>query len=117
MSTRSRFNPKPPAEPVVIPKANIEEFRLLSDVQVTVRAELDRRKITFGELVRLEPGSVVVLTRPAGENIDLYVEDVLLGSGEILVIDSTLAIRIADLRDKPPTPPKTSDLFDDDLAA
>jgi hypothetical protein len=33
--------------------------------------------------------------------VDLYAENVLLGSGEILIIDSTLAVRIADLKNKP----------------
>jgi hypothetical protein len=33
--------------------------------------------------------------------VDLYAENVLLGSGEILIVDSTLAVRIADLRNKP----------------
>jgi hypothetical protein len=44
---------------------------------------------------------VLQLGRPTGENVEIYAEDVLLGSGEILIVESTLAIRIADLREKP----------------
>jgi len=40
------------------------------------------------------------LTRPAGENIDVYVGGVLIGYGELLVVESSLAVRLADLRDK-----------------
>ena len=95
----------------------IDAFSLISDVDIILTAELDRRTITFGELVKLEPGAVVMLNRPAGENIDLFVGDILLGSGEILVIDGALAIRVADLRDKLPTTPKTETIEDDSAAA
>lgn len=88
----------------------IEAFGPIADVVITMAAELDRRPITVAELVRLEEESIVTLNRPAGENIDIYIGDTLMGSGEILVIDGTLAIRVADLRDKQPTAPKPVDL-------
>lgn len=68
---------------------------------MTVHAELGSRVVSFSELVSLDVNSLLSLSRPSGENIDLYVGDVLLGNGEILVVDEKLAIRVADLRDKP----------------
>jgi flagellar motor switch protein FliN/FliY len=97
--------------------ATLGAFHFIGDLPVTLVAELDRRSIRFEELVRLEAGTVVALTRPAGENIDVLVGDVLLGSGEILVIDNSLAIRIAELRDKPVLPPAAVEMFDEDSAA
>ncbi len=41
-------------------------------------------------------GSVVWLTRSAGENMDIYVGGTLLGSGEIVMIESTFGVRITD---------------------
>jgi flagellar motor switch protein FliN/FliY len=70
------------------------------DVDVDIYAELDRRIVSFGELVSLDVNSLLPLGRPSGENIDLYVGGVLLGSGEILVVEGKLAVRVADLRDK-----------------
>ncbi len=71
------------------------------DVNVNIYAELDQRIVTFGELVSLDIDSLLPLSRPSGENIDLYIGEVLLGSGEILVVEGKLAVRVADLRDKP----------------
>jgi flagellar motor switch protein FliN/FliY len=72
----------------------------IDDILITLHAELGHKTVSFGELVSLNVGSVLQLGRPTGENVDLYAEDVLLGSGEILILDSTLAVRIADLREK-----------------
>jgi flagellar motor switch protein FliN len=76
----------------------LEDFQAILDVPLTLSAELDQRKISVSDLLALEVGSLLPLTRPTGENLDLYAGDVLLGSGEILVIDSGLAVRVAELR-------------------
>ncbi len=73
------------------------DFKIVENVKIVIRAELDRRTISFPELMKLEPGSILELNRPTGENVDLYVEKVLLGNGEIIVVESNLAVRIADL--------------------
>jgi len=75
-------------------------YESLDDISITLHAELDHKTVSFEQLVNLSVGSVLQLGRPTGENVDLYAEDVLLGSGEILIVDSTLAVRIADLRDR-----------------
>lgn len=81
--------------------ADLASFDLLSNVDIAVLAELDHRKITFRELLLLEIDNIVVLNRPVGENIDVFVDRVLLGTAEILVVDDSLAVRVADLRDRP----------------
>ncbi len=86
---------------------SLESYAPILDVHVDIYAELDRRIVSFGELVSLDVDSLLPLCRPSGENIDLYVEGVLLGNGEILVVESKLAIRVADLRDKPSTLPQS----------
>jgi len=81
----------------------LERFRMIDDVPLEVRAELDRRTISFRELMELDVGSLLTLARPTGENIDLYAGEVLIGSGEVLVMDGIMSVRIADLLDRPPT--------------
>lgn len=70
----------------------------LTDVPIGLRAELDQTTLTFGEVLDLEVGSVIPLSRPTGENIDVYAENVLIGWGEVLIIDGALTVRLADLR-------------------
>lgn len=76
-------------------------YEAIDDITITLHAELDHKTVPFEQLVNLSVGSVLQLGRPTGENVDLYAENVLLGSGEILIVDSTLAVRIADLKNKP----------------
>jgi flagellar motor switch protein FliN len=81
--------------------ASLPGYETIEDVLITLHAELGHKTFSFGQLVDLGVGGVLQLGRPTGENVEIYAEDVLLGSGEILIVESTLAIRIADLREKP----------------
>ena len=76
-------------------------YELINDVEITLHAELDHKTFSFEQMVNLRVGSILELGRPTGENVDLYAGDVLLGTGEILIVESTLAIRLADLRNNP----------------
>jgi flagellar motor switch protein FliN/FliY len=75
-----------------------EEVAPLGDVPVEIEVELDRRIMTTREVLLLEEGSVLETGRSAGENIDIYIGGVLCGSGEIVVIENMLGVRITDFR-------------------
>ena len=77
-----------------------EEVAPLGEVPVEIEVELDRLVMTTREVLELEEGSVLSTSRSAGENIDLYVGGVLCGSGEIVVIENALGVRITDFRDE-----------------
>ena len=76
-----------------------EEIAPLGDVPVEIEVELDRRVMTTREVLRLEEGSVIETARSAGENIDIYIGGVLCGSGEVVVIENRLGVRITDFRE------------------
>ena len=76
-----------------------EEIAPLGEIPVEVEVELDRKTMTAREVLDLEEGSVIGTGRSAGENIDLYIGGVLFGSGEIVVIENTLGVRITDFCD------------------
>ena len=77
-----------------------EEIAPLGEVPVEVEVELDRRSMTTREVLQLTEGSVMATSRSAGENIDIYIGGVLCGSGEIVVIENALGVRITDFRDE-----------------
>jgi flagellar motor switch protein FliN/FliY len=77
----------------------LDGFKLLDQVPLSVVAELDRKVMSFGELLNLQEGDVVTLSRAAGENIRVYIGGALIGWGEVLLVEGALAIRIADLRE------------------
>ena len=76
-----------------------EEIAPLGDVPIDIEVELDRRVMTTREVLQLEEGCVIGTSRSAGENIDIYIGGVLCGSGEIVVIENNLGVRITDFRD------------------
>jgi flagellar motor switch protein FliN len=74
----------------------LEEISHWANVPVYVDIELDRKIMTARDILALEAGSVVKLPRSAGENIDILVGGALIGSGEIVIIEETVGIRITD---------------------
>ena len=78
-------------------EVSYESLAFLGDVPVQVSAELDRRTISVRDLLKLEENHLLLLGRPAGENIDVFAGDVLIATAEILASEERLAVRIADL--------------------
>ena len=76
-----------------------EQIAPLGEIPVEVEAELDRRVLRTRDVLALEEGSIIGTGRSAGENIDIYIGGVLCGSGEIVVIENTLGVRITDFRE------------------
>ncbi len=72
----------------------IEDLR---DVPATVTAELGHCQIYVREVLGLERGSVLTLTKSAGEMADVLVNGVPIARGEIVVLGDSLNIRIAEI--------------------
>jgi flagellar motor switch protein FliN len=79
----------------------IDRLSGFEDIGLSLQVELDRVSMTVGELQELKPGAVLSLSRPAGDNIEIYSGDVLLGWGEVSVVEGKLAFRLSDLRNPP----------------
>lgn len=74
----------------------LEELAHLADVPIDVEVVLDRRPMTMRAVLALEAGSTLRMARAAGENVDMYLGDVLLGTGEVVVIEQAMGVRITD---------------------
>jgi flagellar motor switch protein FliN/FliY len=77
-----------------------EQIGHLSDIPIEVDVELDRKTMSVRELLSLDKGSVIKMVRSAGENIDIYVGGTMLGSGEIVIIEETVGVRITDFNEE-----------------
>ena len=78
----------------------IEEVGHLNDVPVDVDVELDRKMMIVRDILMLDQGSIIKMVRSAGENIDIYVGGTLLGSGEIVIIEEAVGVRITDFNEE-----------------
>lgn len=93
---QSPDHPSETAEEDALPP-DPEMLRFL-DLPIRVRIELDRKRITLGEALELTENSIISLERSAGDNVDLLLNGVPIGSGEIVVIEDTMGLRLTDLR-------------------
>lgn len=73
--------------------ASLTMERLL-DVSVEVTVLVGSARITFGELVRLGPGSLIELDREAHEPADILVNDKVVAKGEIVTVGETYGVRV-----------------------
>ena len=54
--------------------------------------------MTLRELMHIEAGGVLRMTRSAGENIDILVDGTVIGFGEIVIIENAMGVRVTDFR-------------------
>jgi len=73
-----------------------KDIQPFEEVPLVVEVELDRRVLSMNEILELHPGSVIRMSRSAGENIDVLVGGSLIGFGETVIIEDTMGIRITD---------------------
>jgi len=67
------------------------------DIPLTLTAELGRSKMLISELLQLGQGSVLELTKLAGEPMDIYVNQRLIARGEVVVVNEKFGVRLTDI--------------------
>ena len=77
-----------------------EEIGHLADIPVSIDVELARKTMTVSELLGLQKGAVIKMPRSAGENIDILIGGAALGSGEIVIIEETVGVRITSFNEE-----------------
>ena len=70
---------------------------LLKGIHLKVRAELGRARLLLKDALQLGPGSVVDLEKLSDDPVDLYVNDLLIARGEVLVMNECFCIRITEV--------------------
>jgi flagellar motor switch protein FliN/FliY len=76
----------------------LQEIAHIADVRIDLAVELDRRMMSIRDILALDVDSIIEMPRSAGENIDIYVGDALIGYGEIVIIESVMGFRITDFK-------------------
>ena len=70
------------------------ELAPLSEVPLQVTVRLGSARLTLGELLQLQQGSVLVLDREIGEPAEIMVGDRVVALGEMVRVDDELGIRV-----------------------
>ena len=74
-----------------------QNLKRLENIQVQLTVEVGGTKISIGDLMKLNDGSVVELERLAGEHLDILVNGTLLARGEVVLVGERLGIRFTEI--------------------
>lgn len=86
-------------EEALSPNGLFHGYDELLDIGVEFISELGTSSISVRELLDLGVGSIIDLEKPAGESVELYVNNCIFGKGEVMVYEKNLAIRINEILD------------------
>jgi flagellar motor switch protein FliN/FliY len=77
----------------------VEDFdlNLLLDIPLEITVELGRTSIQIQELLELEPGSAVTLSKLEGEPVDILANEKLIARGEVVLQNKKYGIRITEI--------------------
>ncbi|RXK11877.1 flagellar motor switch protein FliN [Halarcobacter mediterraneus] len=75
------------------------DYDLLVDTEITVDVMLGNANITVKEFLELSEGDILSLDKQAGSGGDIYVNKRIVGTGDIIVIDEKLAVRVQEAMD------------------
>ncbi len=75
------------------------DYEGLLDMEVEFIADLGQTSLSVKDILSLQKGSVIDLSKPAGESVEAYVNNRIIGKGEVMVYEKNLAIRINEVLD------------------
>ena len=92
----AQFTPMSPTaiRPAAPGQSNLD---LVHDVPLEISAVLGQTELSLREVVAMQPGSVFELDKLSTEPIDLYVNNILIARGEVVVVDDKFAVKISEL--------------------
>lgn len=69
----------------------------LLDIPLEISVELGRTKILINELLKLGQGSVIELSKLAGETLEILANRKLVARGEVVVVNEKYGIRLTEI--------------------
>ncbi|MEK6579407.1 MAG: flagellar motor switch protein FliN [Bdellovibrionota bacterium] len=82
------------------PKAGqppVQSLDFILDIPLKLTVELGRTKVAIRDVLQLAQGSVLELSKFAGEPLEVLVNDKLVARGEVVVVNEKFGIRLTDI--------------------
>ncbi|ACM18875.1 flagellar motor switch protein FliN [Geotalea daltonii FRC-32] len=77
--------------------AEMKNLDFILDIPLQLTVELGRTKLLVKDILQLNQGAVVELSKLAGEPLDVFVNSKLVARGEAVVINDKFGIRLVDI--------------------
>jgi len=90
----------------------IERADAFGDVAIPLEVRVGHCSMTLKELCTLGENSVMQLDKPVGETLDLYVGNVRLASGEVVIMEDRMAVRITEFDLRQPGQPAKANMME-----
>ena len=76
----------------------VRELLPVYDIPLQVSIEVGRLRIRVRELLRLVPGAVIELKKPAGEPFEICINGHSVARGEVIMVDQSSGVRIIEVQ-------------------
>ena len=75
----------------------VQSLDFILDIPLKITAELGRARMSVRDILQLAQGSVIELSKFAGEPLEVLVNDKLIARGEVVVVNEKFGIRLTDI--------------------
>ncbi|MFI3173900.1 MAG: flagellar motor switch protein FliN [Bacillota bacterium] len=76
---------------------NKESIGLIMDVPLDVSVEIGRTKKHVKEILAYNEGSLIILDKLAGEQVDIYANGHQIAKGDVVVVDDCFGVRVTEV--------------------
>ncbi|SPF31269.1 flagellar motor switching and energizing component (fragment) [Syntrophobacter sp. SbD1] len=76
---------------------SMKDLDFLLDIPLEISVELGRTRIIVNDLLQLGQGSVIELTKLAGEPLEILINQKLIARGEAVVVNEKFGVRLTDI--------------------
>jgi len=83
------------------PAPALDQFASLSDVTCEVAVVLGTGRMSVRECLYLKPRTVIPLEQPAGSDLHVRINGVLIAHGEVAIVDDSTNIRLTSILPPP----------------
>lgn len=77
-----------------------ENLDMIMDVPLVVSVEIGRTKKPLKEILEITQGSLIVLDKMAGDQVELYANNKCIAKGDVVVVHDNFGIRITEVMGK-----------------
>lgn len=67
------------------------------DIPLEITVELGRTRMMINDLLKLGQGSVIELTKPAGDTLEILANNRLIAKGDVVVVNDKYGIRLTEV--------------------
>ncbi len=88
------FGPPPSA---AVGDGTTRPLDFILDIPLEISVELGRARMVINDLLQLGQGSVIELSKLAGEPLEIFVNGKLVARGEVVVVNEKFGVRVTDI--------------------